>query len=87
MLHVDWFLLSLLFHNAELKVLIMTNTMFLHSDNKSSDYDSSSDPEALERGTEAPYVVIDKMDRKYHDSVRFSSFWFRNFVKHRLRMI
>uniref|UniRef100_A0A8W8KLZ5 3'-5' exonuclease domain-containing protein n=1 Tax=Magallana gigas TaxID=29159 RepID=A0A8W8KLZ5_MAGGI len=38
-------------------------------DNRSSDYDSSSDPEALEGGTEAPYVLINKVDRKFHDSI------------------
>ncbi|XP_061183581.1 uncharacterized protein LOC133191860 [Saccostrea echinata] len=38
-------------------------------DNKSSDYDSSSDPETLEGGTDAPYVVINKMDRKYQDAI------------------
>lgn len=43
------------------------------ADNRSSDYDSSSDPEALEGGTEAPYVLINKVDRKFHDAVCISS--------------
>ncbi|XP_078327279.1 uncharacterized protein LOC111127395 [Crassostrea virginica] len=38
-------------------------------DNKSSDYDSSSDPEALEGGAEAPYVVINKMNQNFYEAV------------------
>ena len=45
----------------------------LFSANKTSEYDSSSDPEQLDGG-DAPYVLIDKFNQVFYDAVSMPVF-------------
>ena len=69
MVLVRFFIFLISVNNASVPLHLNYYLAVFSLDNKSSDYDSSSDPEALEGGAEAPYVVINKMNQNFYEAV------------------